>query len=72
MIPYNNLKTSKNIFAGCKAKSIWFLGRHGSRNPNGEEISQMEVRGPEIQAAIIDNHQNGKGMHANARQVTVS
>ena len=48
-------------FSGCRAKSFWFLGRHGSRNPSGDEISQMEIRGPEIQAAIVDNHQNDKG-----------
>ena len=46
---------------GCKPKSFWILARHGSRNPGDDDISQMEIRGPAIQAAIIDNHQNGKG-----------
>jgi hypothetical protein len=48
-------------FLGCKTKSFWLLARHGSRNPGDDDISQMEIRGPEIQAAIIDNHQNEKG-----------
>ena len=48
-------------FPGCKTKSFWLLARHGSRNPGDDDISQMEIRGPEIQAAIIDNHQNEKG-----------
>ena len=53
---YNFIKS-----LGCKPKSFWVLARHGSRNPGDEDISQMEIRGPAIQAAIIDNHQNGKG-----------
>ena len=48
-------------FPGCKTKSFWLLARHGSRNPGDDDISQMEIRRPEIQAAIIDNHQNEKG-----------
>ena len=48
-------------FPGCKTKSFWLLARHGSRNPGDDDISQMEIRGPEIQAAIIDNHQSEKG-----------
>ena len=47
--------------SGCRAKSFWLLARHGSRNPGDDDISQMEIRGPEIQAAILDNHQHGKG-----------
>ncbi len=56
------LKSENQLYvSGCRAKSFWLLARHGSRNPGDDDISQMEIRGPEIQAAILDNHQHGKG-----------
>ena len=49
------------LIAGCTAKSFWLLARHGTRNPGEDDISLMEIKAPDIQAAILDNYQNGRG-----------
>ena len=49
------------LITGCSAKSFWLLARHGSRNPGEDDISLMEIKAPEIQTAILDNYENGKG-----------
>ena len=49
------------LIAGCTAKSFWLLARHGTRNPGEDDISLMEIKAPDIQQAILENYENGRG-----------
>ena len=46
---------------GCRPKSFWMFVRHGSRRPSVGQINATNTRGPQIKAAVVKNHQDGKG-----------
>jgi len=46
---------------GCRPKSFWMFVRHGSRRPSVGQINATNTRGPHIKAAVVKNHQDGKG-----------
>ena len=46
---------------GCRPKSFWMFVRHGSRRPSVAQINATNARGPHIKAAVVKNHQDGKG-----------
>lgn len=43
------------IYIGCEAKKLWFLIRHGTRNPTTKKIETMINDLPKIQEAVLNN-----------------
>ncbi len=50
-----------NRFDGCSPASVWYISRHGSRNPTEDEIFLFTDRGPEIRDQVLANHEEGRG-----------
>ncbi|KAK2718384.1 multiple inositol polyphosphate phosphatase 1-like [Artemia franciscana] len=55
--PNNSNETETN----CSPKNIWFLARHGTRNPGVKYLRRMRDHLPLLRDQILENHGNGQG-----------
>ena len=46
---------------GCEPRMLWYLGRHGARNPSDGEIEDYGERGPVLQERILAAGALGEG-----------
>ena len=49
------------VLKGCKAKQLWILSRHGTRNPGSEDMAELQQVLPELRNLILGNTKAGKG-----------
>ncbi|XP_045497764.1 multiple inositol polyphosphate phosphatase 1-like [Colias croceus] len=51
---------------GCQPIAIWLLNRHGSHNPESDEISELQ-RLSDFKANVLSNYRNGNFRNTNQR-----
>ena len=49
------------ISTGCRARQLWLLARHGTRNPGTKAMKKMAHHLPLLREFILENHLHGSG-----------
>ena len=57
----SNTDSSEITYPGCEPVMLWYLSRHGARNPSDGEIAEMAVQRPALQTSIINASMHGYG-----------
>ena len=56
-----NMDDSELEVDGCSPEMIWFLARHGTRNPSVDIINDIAEKLPRLRDKIVNAWQEGRG-----------